>query len=122
MPSQTVKRTSKKIPTKKSKKSLTKITTEEMPLVGMVEQIHTDINREADHPNDHMVQKFQKRFVFVGSCSNCEHLPMSVGSLVALMFFLVATLSGIVLVQMDPSVLHSLAVSVSEKTHTIAQN
>ena len=103
------KKVAKKKAVKAKKHSVTKIVKDEMPLVGMVEHVQTGLNHEVENPAI-IPHTIQKRFVFVGTCSNCEHLPMSVGSLVGLMSFLVTVLSGIVVAQMNPSSMNALLV------------
>lgn len=46
-----------------------------------------------------IIYRFNKRFVFVPKCSNCDHVPMRINKLVAMMSVLVAILSGIVIAQ-----------------------
>lgn len=50
-------------------------------------------------PVEKIIHRFEKRFVFVPSCSNCDHVPMRINRLVAMMTVLVAVLSGMVIAQ-----------------------
>ena len=50
-------------------------------------------------PVEKIIYRFNKRFVFVPKCSNCDHVPMRINKLVALMAVLVAVLSGMVIAQ-----------------------
>lgn len=49
-----------------------------------------------------IIHRFEKRFVFFPVCTNCDHVPMRINKLVALMTVLVAILSGIVIAQAQP--------------------
>lgn len=53
-------------------------------------------------PIQKIIYRFEKRFAFIPSCTNCEHVPMRINRLVALMTILVTVLSGIVIAQSRP--------------------
>lgn len=63
-------------------------------------------------PVEKIIYRFQKRFVFVPKCRNCDHVPMRINKLVALMTVLVVVLSGMVIVQAEPVDLSTLLVQV----------
>ena len=46
--------------------------------------------------------EIQRRVVFVGSCSNCDHLPVRVSKLMALFTLIIAVLSGVIISQSLP--------------------
>lgn len=50
------------------------------------------------HKPNHTIE-IHRKFVLVGSCSHCEHMPMHAGKLVALLSVLIAVLSVMLLVQ-----------------------
>ncbi len=74
----------KKIATKKAPASTHQQVAESKPQVKTIEKI---------------IHRFEKRFVFVPLCDNCEYIPMRIHRLVALMTVLVIVLSGIVIAQ-----------------------
>lgn len=61
-------------------------------------------------PVEKIIYRFQKQSVFVPKCSNCDHVPMRINNLVALMTILVAVLSGMVIAQVQPVDLSNLLV------------
>ncbi len=61
----------------------------------------------------------RRRFVFVGSCSNCDHIPMRVGRLIALMSFLIVVLSGMLIMVIAPVDLDMLNIS---QTDSVQEN
>lgn len=63
-------------------------------------------------PIEKIIYKFQKHFVFIPKCSNCEHVPMRINKLVALMAVLVGLLSGMVIAQADPINLNELLTEI----------
>lgn len=65
---------------------------------------------KAQSPVEKIIYRFHKRFVFVPKCSNCDHVPMRINKLVALMTVLVAVLSGMVIAQVQPVDLSNLLV------------
>lgn len=65
---------------------------------------------KAISPVEKIIYRFHKRFVFVPKCSNCDHVPMRINRLVALMTVLVAVLSGLVIAQSQPVDLSNLLV------------
>lgn len=67
---------------------------------------------KAASPIEKIIYRFQKRFVFVPKCSNCEHVPMRINKLIALMTILVVVLSGIVIAQSQVIDLSTLLVHV----------
>lgn len=60
------------------------------------------VKKSPQKPLQKVIYRFEKRFAFIPHCSNCEHIPMRINRLVALMTILVAVLSGIVLAQQQP--------------------
>ncbi len=55
--------------------------------------------KKASSPVEKIIYRFNRQFVFVPKCSNCDHVPMRINKLVALMTILVAVLSGMVIAQ-----------------------
>lgn len=47
----------------------------------------------------HKPAEVHRRIVFIGTCSNCDHVPMRVNKLLALMSLIIFVLSGIVMAQ-----------------------
>lgn len=68
-----------------------------------------------------VLQQIEKQFVFVGSCGSCEHLPMPVNALVAVLTVAVIILSGIVIVQSKPIPWSSSLARVSGAPFSIDQ-
>ncbi len=50
------------------------------------------------HKPNHTIE-IHRKFVLVGACSQCEHMPMHAGRLVALLSVVIAVLSVMLLVQ-----------------------
>ena len=70
--------------------------------------------------HEHEKEISLKPVLSVGTCSNCEHLPMHAGQLVALMSYLILLLSGIVIAQAVPFDAASLVDDI--KNLTISMN
>lgn len=102
MPTKTKKETVKKTPAKK-KKSVAKkkapAKKKSAHMLSVVVHEHDEQDASVLAPVERIIHRFEKRFVFVPSCTNCEHIPMRINRLVALMTVLVAVLSGIVISQ-----------------------
>lgn len=66
---------------------------------------------KADLVSDHPLstEKIEHRIVFVGTCANCEHVPMPIGHLIAVFSLMVFMLSGIVLYQSEPGLFEGFA-------------
>jgi len=65
------------------------------PVEAMTVIEHTHMTPKAKHtPMD-----IKRRVVFVGTCTNCDHLPTRVNKLMTLMSLMVAILAGIVVYQ-----------------------
>ncbi len=68
------------------------------PAVKKVVVSKTVVEKMAS-PVEKIIYRFKRQFVFVPKCSNCDHVPMRINKLVALMSILVAILSGMVIAQ-----------------------
>lgn len=108
MPSKSAKSSvAKKLTVKKKTVSKKKVAKQApQPVLTLIEHQHDEDH--ADHLDEKPIQKFEKRFIFVGTCNNCEHLPMRINKLVALMSVLVAVLSGMVIAESAPLDLQGL--------------
>lgn len=105
MPTKTKKAPAKKVSAKKKAPVKAKKSTIKKPTSMLAVMVH-EHEHEDDHDHDALntpvekiIHRFEKRFVFVPSCSNCDHVPMRINRLVALMTVLVAVLSGMVIAQ-----------------------
>ncbi|MBM5789564.1 hypothetical protein FJZ23_00505 [Candidatus Parcubacteria bacterium] len=85
----------KKAPAKKTKAKSS------APVLAVMVHEHEETQEQEAPitPVEKIIHRFEKRFVFVPSCHNCEHMPMRINRLVALMTVLVAVLSGLVIAQ-----------------------
>lgn len=88
----------KKAPAKKvaSKKPAVSVKVEEhiVPVVTVVEkEIHTA----------HGSVEVHHKYVFIGTCRNCDHMPMSANKLVAVLSLAIAILSGMLISTSLPS-------------------
>jgi len=63
---------------------------EHAPMVTVTE-------KRIEHANKPV--EVHRRVVFVGTCANCDHVPMRVGKMLALMSLIIFVLSGIIIVQ-----------------------
>jgi len=63
------------------------------PVVTITEKRITRANKPVE---------IHRRVVFVGSCSNCDHLPVRVSKLMALFTLIIAVLSGVIISQSLP--------------------
>jgi hypothetical protein len=61
-------------------------------------------------PVEKIIYRFNRQFVFVPKCSNCDHVPMRINRLVALMTVLVVILSGMVIARSQVFDLNNLLV------------
>lgn len=65
-----------------------KVEEQTVPVVTVIEkETHTS----------HEPVEVHHKYVFIGACRNCEHMPMSVNSLVAVLSIALAILSGMVI-------------------------
>lgn len=97
----------KKLVAKKTAAKAIKTVVEELPVIDILEE-------QKDHGR---MTKIRHRIVFVGSCKNCEHIPMKVSGLIAVMSLIIAVLSGMLLTQSSSfdwnSAIMELVVNVS---------
>lgn len=112
MPSKTKKEVAEKTPEKKvvkikSAKTTSKKTTsakKKTPAKKGLSAVHKHVAAEPSQVKtiEKIIHRFEKRFVFVPLCDNCEYIPMRINRLVALMTVLVVVLSGIIIAQSQP--------------------
>ena len=113
MPTKTKKEVEQKIPAKKiaKKEMITgkKLAAKKVPVKKAVSKKHSPSAHQQvmdEKPQvktiEKIIHRFEKRFVFVPLCDNCEYIPMRINRLVALMTVLVIVLSGIVIAQSQP--------------------
>jgi len=111
MPTKTsVPKVFKKKPTSAKKKPLLKKKKTVAPVLTLIEHDHDALDVEQDEAPAHT---FQKRLIFVGTCNNCDHLPMRINKLVALMSYLILILSSIVIAQANPLDVSGLILAVT---------
>ncbi|MBI4257002.1 hypothetical protein HY626_03040 [Candidatus Uhrbacteria bacterium] len=79
----------KKVVAKKAKPVMrVKVSEQTVPVVTVVEkEVHTS----------HGPVEVHHKYVFIGTCRNCEHMPMSVNKLVAVLSIAIAILSGMLI-------------------------
>ncbi|MBI5369749.1 hypothetical protein HZA85_00955 [Candidatus Uhrbacteria bacterium] len=84
--------------------------------------VHASVHESVPtQPVQKIIYQIQKRFVFVPKCSNCDHVPMRINGLVALMTILVAMLSGMVIAQSQPARLVGAMAQAASSTDVATQ-
>ena len=99
-----------KTATKTVRKKAVKKTTKKVVMT----HLHEEDETSQLAPMEKIIHRFEKRFVFVPLCSNCDHVPMRVNRLVALMTVLVVVLSGIIITQAQSIDLTSILVALAQ--------
>ncbi|MBI4435491.1 hypothetical protein HY630_02370 [Candidatus Uhrbacteria bacterium] len=82
------KKVSAKKPAAKKSAPIVKVEEQTVPVVTVIE-------REAH--TAHGPVEIHRKYVFIGSCRNCEHMPMSVNELVAVLSVVIVILSGMLI-------------------------
>ena len=95
-----------------AKKSVPVVTVEEqlVPVVTVVEkEVHTH----------HGPVEVHHKYVFIGTCRNCEHMPMGVNKLVAVLSIAITVLSGMLISTSLPLDFHMPSISMGSLSDLI---
>ncbi|MBI4592545.1 hypothetical protein HY733_03815 [Candidatus Uhrbacteria bacterium] len=118
MPAKTKKASASPTPTKKAvaKKAPAKKRTIKKPTVSVkveeqVVPVLTVVEKEAH--TAHGPVEVHHKYIFIGTCRNCEHMPMSVNSLVAALSVTIVILSGLLISTSLPSNFRIPSISMS---------
>lgn len=106
--------TTKSIKPAEAKKIVTEARAEAQEAIAQAPVV-TITEKRVEHA--HRPVEIERRIVFIGTCSNCDHLPMRVSKLLMLMIVLVAVLSGLILSRSFPLQLESHKVVFEQLTH-----
>lgn len=111
----------KKVPAKKAvvKKTVAK---KMKPAVSVkVEEqivpVVTVVEKEAHTANGPV--EVHHKYVFIGTCHNCDHMPMSVNQLVAVLSIVIVILSGLLISTSLPINFKIPSISISSLSHLI---
>ncbi len=91
-----------------------RVTKKSSPVVMVEEQmvpVVTVVEKEVHTP--HGPVEVHHKYVFIGTCRNCEHMPMSVNTLVAVLSVAITVLSGMLISTSLPLDFHMPSISMS---------
>lgn len=126
MPAKTKKVSVSSVPAKKSvaKKAAAKkrAAKKPAPVVKVEEQVVPVVTVvEKEVRTAHGPVEVHHKYVFIGTCRNCDHMPMSVNKLVAVLSIAIAILSGMLISTSTPISFEIPALSMGSFTSWITQ-
>lgn len=107
----------KKKAVKKTVKA-TAVPTAKIEIEEMTVPVATIVEKTVD-PVSHKPKELHRKILFIGTCKNCDHVPMGVNKLVAVLSVTIAILSGLLISQSLPMSFEMPSISMDTLTDWI---